>query len=34
MNGLVWRDDAQLVDVRVVKSYGAIPGAVLFVGTL
>ena len=34
MNKVVWRDDAQLVDVRVVKSYGREPGAVLTVGTL
>lgn len=34
LNGIVWRDDAQLVDVRVVKSYGAVPGAVLLVGTI
>ncbi len=31
LNGIVWKDDAQLVDVRVVKRYGAEPGAVLTV---
>ena len=33
LNKVVWQDDAQLVDVRVVKTYGAEPGAVLEVGT-
>ena len=26
MNGVVWKDDVQAVDVRVTKRYGAIPG--------
>ena len=34
LNGVVWRDDSQLVDVRVVKRYGAEPGAVLEVSAL
>lgn len=34
LNGIVWRDDAQLVDVRVTKHYGREPGAVLEIGTL
>lgn len=32
LNGIVWKDDAQLVDVRLVKRYGPAPGAVLTVG--
>ena len=32
LNGIVWKDDAQLVDVRVEKRYGRVPGAVLWVG--
>ena len=34
LNGIIWRDDSQLVDVRVVKSYGVEPGAVLTVEVL
>lgn len=34
LNGIVWKDDAQLVDVRLTKRYGAEPGAVLTVATL
>lgn len=33
LNKVIWQDDAQLVDVRVVKRYGTEPGAVLEVGT-
>lgn len=34
LNGIVWKDDAQLVDVTIVKRYGREPGAVLEIGTL
>ncbi len=34
LNKVVWRDDSQLVDVRVHKFYGREPGAVLEIGTL
>lgn len=33
LNGIVWKDDSQLVDVRVVKRYGPEPGAVLTVAS-
>lgn len=33
LNQIVWVDDAQLVDVRLVKLYGTEPGAVLEVGS-
>jgi Holliday junction resolvase RusA-like endonuclease len=32
LNQVVWKDDSQLVDVRLVKRYGTTPGAVLEVG--
>lgn len=32
LNGVVWRDDSQLVDVRVIKRYGTEPGALVEVG--
>lgn len=32
LNGVAWRDDAQLVDVRVLKRYGPTPGLRIEVG--
>lgn len=32
LNGICWRDDSQIVDVRVVKQYGCEPGALLEIG--
>jgi Holliday junction resolvase RusA-like endonuclease len=34
MNGVVWRDDVQAVDVRVVKRYAEVPGVVVAVQEL
>ena len=33
LNGVVWRDDSQLVRVSISKQYGVAPGAILEVGT-
>lgn len=33
LNGVVWRDDAQVVDVRLTKHYGTEPGAAVEVRT-
>lgn len=33
LNKVVWRDDSQLVDVRVIKLYGIEPGALLEIRT-
>lgn len=34
LNGLVWGDDAQVIDGRVIKAYGADPGVRVIVQTL